>query len=146
MTFSLRNDLQLLNHPFYQAWMKGTLTRESLLDYAGQYSHHVTAFPASLESAISKAPNQAAAAILQDQLSEENGQKFGVSHPELWLQFAEGLGLSRAPSEQRTPRAAQINRALSGAKICTEMVASPAGFAFLGRAKTRNSCVKTSAP
>ena len=33
--------LHLLSHPFYQAWMKGDLSRETLRDYAAQYYTHV---------------------------------------------------------------------------------------------------------
>jgi pyrroloquinoline-quinone synthase len=35
----------LLQHPFYQAWSKGELTREDLREYAAEYWHHVSAFP-----------------------------------------------------------------------------------------------------
>lgn len=109
MSFALRSDLQLLNHPFYQAWMRGALTHESLADYACQYSHHVSAFPGYLELAITKAPNQIAKEILLDQLAEENGQKHGVSHPELWIRFSEGLGVKRSELQGHVPREAIQN-------------------------------------
>src|SRR5258708_39951804 len=35
----------LLQHPFYQAWSKGELTREDLREYAAEDWHHVSAFP-----------------------------------------------------------------------------------------------------
>ena len=35
----------MLAHPFYQAWTKGELSRESLVEYARQYFRHVDAFP-----------------------------------------------------------------------------------------------------
>ena len=38
----------LLNHPFYQAWSKGELTREDIREYATDYYHHVRAFPTYL--------------------------------------------------------------------------------------------------
>jgi hypothetical protein len=34
-----------LKHPFYQAWTASTLSMQALRDYAGQYCHHVAAFP-----------------------------------------------------------------------------------------------------
>ena len=44
------DQLHLLKHPFYQAWMKGELTMETLRDYAGQYYHHVDRFPRYLSA------------------------------------------------------------------------------------------------
>jgi pyrroloquinoline quinone (PQQ) biosynthesis protein C len=38
----------LLNHPFYQDWQAGKLSRESLQLYASQYYRHVEAFPKHL--------------------------------------------------------------------------------------------------
>lgn len=83
----------VLDHPFYQAWNAGTLTREALQDYAAQYYHHVAAFPAYLSAVHSNTPDlDARRAILQNLMDEEAGSP---NHPELWLQFAEGVGVSR---------------------------------------------------
>jgi len=41
----------LLQHPYYQAWSKGELTRVDLREYAAEYWHHVSAFPAPLPPA-----------------------------------------------------------------------------------------------
>ena len=41
----------ILQHPFYVAWQKGTLTREQLATYARVYWPHVAAFPSYLEAA-----------------------------------------------------------------------------------------------
>ena len=38
----------LLNHPFYQDWQAGKLSREELQLYASQYYRHVEAFPKHL--------------------------------------------------------------------------------------------------
>lgn len=82
-----------LQHPFYQAWNEGTLTREALQDYAAQYYHHVAAFPTYLSAVHSRTPDaDARRVILNNLIDEEAGSP---NHPELWLQFAEGLGLSR---------------------------------------------------
>ena len=40
----------LLCHPYYKAWTAGELTREDLREYAGDYYHHVAAFPAYLSA------------------------------------------------------------------------------------------------
>ncbi len=83
----------VLQHPFYQAWNAGTLTREALQDYATQYYHHVVAFPAYLSAAHSHASDLKARRILLENLMDEEAGS--PNHPELWLDFAEGVGVSR---------------------------------------------------
>lgn len=87
--------LQLLNHPFYQAWMEGTLSREVLREYASQYYHHVDRFPRYLSAIHSHCENSAQRRQILENLNEEEGTEFGTSHPDLWLQFAEGVGAKR---------------------------------------------------
>jgi pyrroloquinoline-quinone synthase len=83
----------LLTHPFYQAWTKGELSMEALRDYACQYYHHVAAFPTYLSAVHSNMDDQAARRhVLQNLMDEEAGSP---NHPEMWLQFAESLGVSR---------------------------------------------------
>jgi pyrroloquinoline-quinone synthase len=80
-----------LNHPFYQAWQRGELSREALADYAMQYYHHVAAFPTYLSALHSHTTDaETRRAVLQNLIDEEAGRP---NHPDLWLQFAEGLGL-----------------------------------------------------
>jgi pyrroloquinoline-quinone synthase len=82
----------LLTHPFYLAWTRGELSREALTDYARQYYHHVAAFPTYLSAVHSKCDDQAVRKqILSNLIDEEAG---APNHPELWLQFANALGLS----------------------------------------------------
>ncbi len=87
--------LHLLNHPFYQAWMAGTLSHETLCSYATQYYFHVDRFPRYLSAIHSQCESPAQRLKLLENLNEEEGTTFGASHPELWLQFAEGLGVKR---------------------------------------------------
>ncbi|MES2391764.1 MAG: TENA/THI-4 protein, partial [Acidobacteriota bacterium] len=47
----------LLQHPFYQAWSKGELTRTDLREYAAEYWHHVSAFPTYLSALHSSLPD-----------------------------------------------------------------------------------------
>ena len=82
----------VLLHPFYQAWNQGTLTMDALQDYAAQYYQHVAAFPTYLSAVHSHTTDLCARrTILRNLIDEEAGSP---NHPELWLQFAEGLGLS----------------------------------------------------
>ena len=83
----------LLLHPFYQAWTRGELPRPALEDYARQYYHHVAAFPTYLSGLHAHMEDQSTRRhILSNLIDEEAGSP---NHPELWLQFAEALGLSR---------------------------------------------------
>jgi pyrroloquinoline-quinone synthase len=93
----------LLEHPFYQAWAAGTLTREDLSFYAGQYFRQVEAFPGYLESVAGKLPEGSAKTVVEANLRDEVED----DHPGLWLDFAEALGDQRtetvsAPIEPET--------------------------------------------
>src|SRR5437762_4819260 len=82
----------LLEHPFYLAWTRGELSKEALTDYAGQYYHHVAAFPTYLSAVHARCDNPATRKqLLNNLIDEEAGSP---NHPELWLKFAEGLGVS----------------------------------------------------
>ncbi len=83
----------LLTHPFYQAWQRGELSREALSDYATQYYFHVDAFPRYLSALHSHTLEPTTRRALLDNLMEEEAGS--PNHPELWLQFAEGVGVSR---------------------------------------------------
>lgn len=105
-SFALNQELHLLNHPFYQAWNAGHLTTSTLQDYACQYYHHVEAFPRYLKNALNYAETTDQRDILAENLAEEDGTAYGTPHPELWMNFAEGLGVSRVEVNSSTPRKA----------------------------------------
>jgi pyrroloquinoline-quinone synthase len=82
----------LLKHPFYLAWTRGELSKEALADYARQYYQHVAAFPTYLSAIHAKCDDQSTRKeLLNNLIDEETGSP---NHPELWLNFAEGLGIS----------------------------------------------------
>ncbi|HZD49580.1 MAG TPA: CADD family putative folate metabolism protein [Silvibacterium sp.] len=84
----------LLQHPFYQAWSRGELSLDALRDYATQYYHHVAAFPTYLSAVHTQTEDaEVRRQILSNLIDEEAGVP---NHPELWLEFAENLGLDRA--------------------------------------------------
>lgn len=88
----------LLLHPFYQCWTRGELSQEALRDYAKQYYHHVAAFPTYLSALHSRTESAGTRRhILANLMDEEAGHP---NHPELWIQFAEGLGVTREEVEQ----------------------------------------------
>ena len=81
----------LLKHPFYLAWKRGELSKDALADYARQYYHHVAAFPTYLSAVHANCDDQATRKqLLSNLVDEEAGSP---NHPELWLKFAEGLGI-----------------------------------------------------
>jgi pyrroloquinoline-quinone synthase len=84
----------LLKHPFYLAWTRGELTKDALTDYARQYYHHVAAFPTYLSAVHSNCDDQATRKQLLDNLIDEEAGS--PNHPELWKQFASGLGVEDA--------------------------------------------------
>jgi pyrroloquinoline-quinone synthase len=89
----LIDDRHLLNHPFYTKWAEGTLPLEALRDYARQYYAFESSFPRFLSALHSRTERADVRAQLLDNLwDEEHGAE---NHAELWLRFAEGVGVTR---------------------------------------------------
>ena len=89
----------LLDHPFYTAWSEGKLTKEALAEYAKQYYAHVRTFPVYLSATHSRCDDaEVRQLLLENLVDEESGAD---NHPELWLRFAEGLGVDRADVRRR---------------------------------------------
>lgn len=83
----------LLDHPFYTAWNEGSLSKEAIAEYAKQYYEHVRTFPIYLSATHSRCEDaDVRQLILENLVDEESGEE---NHPELWLRFAEGLGVQR---------------------------------------------------
>ncbi len=87
----------LLKHPFYQAWTAGELSLDALRDYAGQYYQHVKAFPTYISALHAHTEDLDVRRHLTENLNDEEGS--APTHPELWLQFAEGLGMTAQDAE-----------------------------------------------
>ncbi|HEY7874793.1 MAG TPA: iron-containing redox enzyme family protein [Actinomycetota bacterium] len=84
------SDARILEHPFYEAWRKGALTRDDLAFYAGQYWRQVEAFPGYLEALAERLPEDAAAVVRANLADEIDGD-----HQGMWLAFAEAVGADR---------------------------------------------------
>ena len=83
----------LLSHPFYQKWNEGALSRETLCEYAKQYYAHVRYFPRYVSAAHAACDDIRVRQLLLENLTDEDaGQN---NHPELWMRFADGLGVAR---------------------------------------------------
>lgn len=91
----------LLCHPFYKAWSAGELTREDLQAYGQQYFHHVAEFPEYLaEFGARMKEDQLRRAVLVNR-EDELGLDGSRPHPELWLDFVEGMGGDRHGSDAK---------------------------------------------
>jgi pyrroloquinoline-quinone synthase len=86
----------LLLHPFYQAWSKGELMRDDLREYAAEYWHHVSAFPAYLSALHSRLPDGNLRRVVLGNLADEEGLQDGRPHSDLWMDFANGMGAEEA--------------------------------------------------
>jgi pyrroloquinoline-quinone synthase len=100
----------LLKHPFYQAWSHGEVSLDTLRSYAGQYYRFERNFPKYVAAAYARVDDPAGRRALLGNLVDEEGRD--PTHPELWLRFAEGLGVSRADVEQ-APAAPATRRLLA---------------------------------
>jgi pyrroloquinoline-quinone synthase len=83
----------LLKHPFYTKWTEGTLPLEAMQEYTRQYFAFESAFPRFISAIHTRTESASARQQLLDNLwDEEHGRD---NHAELWLRFAEGIGVSR---------------------------------------------------
>jgi pyrroloquinoline-quinone synthase len=108
----------LLKHPFYLAWTRGELSKDALTDYARQYYHHVAAFPTYLSAVHAKCDDQSTRKqILANLIDEEAGSP---NHPELWKQFAEGLGVEDVDLATTEKQAETKNLIGTFRSVCSE--------------------------
>src|ERR1700722_8023436 len=81
----------LLNHPFYQDWQAGKLSREALQLYAAQYYRHVEEFPKHLRVLAARTEGLLRDTVMENLAEEENPEG---PHPNLWRDFAAALGVN----------------------------------------------------
>jgi pyrroloquinoline-quinone synthase len=97
---ALIDERHILKHPFYTRWAEGTLPLASLQEYTRQYYAFESNFPRFLSAIHARTESAAARQQLLDNLwDEEHGAS---NHAELWLRFAEGIGVDR--SDVRTAK------------------------------------------
>lgn len=89
---ALRERWNVLEHPFYQRWSNGELSRDELSYYAGEYRHAVVALADAIDGAA-----KVAEPGLERQLAEHAAEE--TAHVDLWDDFARALDadLDRAP-------------------------------------------------
>ncbi len=91
----------LLQHPFYQAWSQGELTRDELREYASEYWHHVSAFPTYLSALHARLDDAPLRRTVLENLADEEGLPAGRPHSDLWMDFATGMGANSADVRDR---------------------------------------------
>jgi pyrroloquinoline-quinone synthase len=116
----------LLQHPFYQAWQAGQLSRKSLQLYAAQYYRHVEAFPAHLRMLAARTEGDLRKIVEENLAEEENPNG---SHPQLWRDFAAALGVPEddikyCPALPGTQAVVQTYREICGDRPVSEAVAA----------------------
>jgi len=94
----------LLQHPFYQAWSRGELTRDELREYASEYWHHVSAFPTYLSALHARLEDAPLRRTILENLADEEGLPYGRPHSDLWMDFAAGMGADAADVRGREPQ------------------------------------------
>jgi len=83
----------MLDHPFYQMWNEGRLSKETLQEYVKQYYAHVRYFPRYVSATHAACDDIRARQLLLENLVEEDeGEN---NHPELWMRFADGMEVNR---------------------------------------------------
>jgi len=80
-----RDRWNVLEHPFYQRWAAGELTREELAEYSGQY-RHATAALARLTADVAESAPESERSELRRHAEEEK------AHIALWDGFVEAVG------------------------------------------------------
>jgi pyrroloquinoline-quinone synthase len=91
----------LLEHPFYQAWSIGELTREELREYASEYWHQVSSFPTYLSALHARLEDAPLRRTVLENLADEEGIPAGRPHSELWMDFATGMGAQASDVRSR---------------------------------------------
>lgn len=116
----------LLQHPFYQDWQAGKLSREELQLYAAQYYRHVEAFPKHLRVLAARTEGPVRNVILENLAQEEDP---AGAHPKLWRDFAAALGVSEeditcCPALPAAQSVVETFREIAGDRTVAEAVAA----------------------
>lgn len=98
---ALLAERHLLKHPFYTAWSAGELPVDTLRAYAGQYYQFESNFPRFVGATYAHLRRPQDRRVLLENMVDEEGRT--PTHPQLWLDFAEGIGARRRAVERASP-------------------------------------------
>ena len=115
----------LLTHPFYKLWTAGKLPKEALQKYTGQYFHLVDNLPKFISTLHSNCDNeQTRIQLIKNLMEEELGEGNGnIAHTQLWLDFAEELGVERNEAMSAELLPATKNAVNTIKKACQQSMA-----------------------
>ena len=114
------------NHPAWGHFTRPGLSKEALaVHFRHEFQTYVRDFPVLLARLLGQAPPDDARAALAENIFEEQTGKLslGVSHPDLFLEMIDGLGIPRAAIEGRSPPLAP--EAIAYRAFLDEISASP---------------------
>ncbi|HKE08642.1 MAG TPA: CADD family putative folate metabolism protein [Candidatus Acidoferrum sp.] len=116
----------LLQHPFYQDWQAGKLSREELQLYAAQYYRHVEAFPKHLRVLAARTEGPVRNVVMENLAQEEDP---AGPHPKLWRDFAAALGVNEeditcCPAMPAAQAVVETFREIAGDRTVAEAVAA----------------------
>jgi pyrroloquinoline-quinone synthase len=103
---------RLLDHPFYQRWSAGALSREGLSAYAAQYRHFEASLPEWLRTIAATATEPELREQALRNLEDEAGAL--PTHVDLFERFAAALG---APRTGPTPAMAALLKTYRDATV-----------------------------
>jgi pyrroloquinoline-quinone synthase len=121
------SERKMLEHPFYIMWNEGALTLDMLRQYAKEYYWQVYYFPTFVSATHANCDDMTVRQMLLENLiEEEHGPN---NHPELWLRFAEALGVKREDVQNgkylpTTKDSVRILRELAGRPNAAEGLAA----------------------
>lgn len=98
---AILKEKSLLKHPFYKMWSDGKLSMDALRGYANEYYRLEAAFPGFLLEARKHNTDKADDKVIMDNYEEETAR--GKTHADMWLDFAEGLGMNREGVKEWKP-------------------------------------------
>jgi pyrroloquinoline-quinone synthase len=92
-----RSEWNVLEHPFYQRWSAGELTREQLADYSGQYRYATEAVARMSDGVAAAAPAGERRGLVAHAREEHD-------HIAMWDGFVEAVGgdVDAAPNPETT--------------------------------------------
>ena len=85
----LRESCNVLEHPFYQRWSAGELTKHELAHYAGEYHHAVVALAAASQNCAELVDPQLEKDLRKDLDAHAREEQ---SHIALWEDFTRAVG------------------------------------------------------
>lgn len=127
----VRAENNVLEHPFYQRWSAGELTREELAHYSGQYRYATEAI-AKLSADIAAAAPESERAGLEAHAAEEH------DHVAMWDGFVDAVGgtVGTEPNPETLECVESWTKADSFGRQLARMFAIESGQPAISKTKT----------